>query len=269
MQHLLERLNQVGFERTRRAIAALGLSLFLFFYLLVALNAPPGLGTALGALAACYGVAFMAVTAEWFWGRWFAMGLGWSGVMMAIVALTQLGWTPVLAIFGGIHGLVVLVLMGPKMAERFDLQPAWRERYGMDEFGVARLRKTVTRASASLPSVIFYLLAPKPDGQAVFAASTFAAGLLALAGLVGVIRLRAWGLLAIAGSIVAFTAAGVVGYPHFDFAAFVSNGASMSSPAVTWAYRNVVAGPALPILLLSAALAPFARPAARFLKNRA
>ena len=49
------------------------------------------------ALALCYGVAFVGVVAEWFWGRWFATGLAWSGVMIAVAALVMLGWTPVLA----------------------------------------------------------------------------------------------------------------------------------------------------------------------------
>jgi len=76
------------------------------------------------------------------------------------------------------------------MAERFDLQPAWRERYGMDEFGVARLRKTVTRASASLPSVIFWALGPKDPGQGM-AFAAVAAVALTVVGLRGVVRLEA------------------------------------------------------------------------------
>ena len=35
-----------------------------------------------------------------------------------------------------------------------------------------------------------------------------------------------------------------------------------------WAYRGLAPGPALPVLLLAAALAPFALPAARFLTTR-
>ena len=98
-----ERLNDIGFERTRRALAGLGLSAFVTLYLLVALSAPEGLGPVLVALAACYAVAFVAVVAEWFWGRWFATGLAWSGVMVAIASLAIVGWVPVLAIMGGLH----------------------------------------------------------------------------------------------------------------------------------------------------------------------
>ena len=171
-----ERLNSIGFERARRAFAALVLSLFVSLYLVLALilymNGAEIWVPAFVALAACYGVAFMGVAAEWFWGRWFAAGLGWSGLMVAVATLVIGGeWNPVLAAFGGLHLLVIGMLAGAKMAARFDLQPGWRERYGMDEFGVARLRKTVTRASASLPSVILWALAPKEPGQVMFAMS--------------------------------------------------------------------------------------------------
>src|SRR5258708_5433150 len=77
LEGLLQRLNDIGFERTRRAVAALSLSLFVFLYLLISLN-PPSEEWRLAflAMSACYGVAFMGVAAEWFWGRWFAAGLG-------------------------------------------------------------------------------------------------------------------------------------------------------------------------------------------------
>jgi hypothetical protein len=275
VKSLLERLNNIGFERTRRALAALALSLFVFLYLLIALN-PPSEEWRLAflAISACYGVAFMGVAAELFWGRWFAAGIGWSGVMVAIASLTMIGWAPVLAIYGGLHALVVLCLAGKKMAERFDLQPAWRERYGMDEYGVARLRKTVTRASASLPSVILYFLAPKEPGQALFVAGTAVAGVLAIAGVAGLVRMRSWGLVALAGAAVALFVGGASAYPHFNFAWFPGyenpfNDAALGQSifwAPPWAYRGLVSGPALPVLLLGAALAPFARPALRFLK---
>src|SRR5258708_12515681 len=160
MRDLVERLNAIGFERTRRALAALCLSLFLALYLLVSLNAPEGWGPAFLTLAACYLVAFMGVTAEWFWGRWFAAGLGWSGVMVAAVSFAIVGWAPQLAIYGGLHALVVLALTGKKMVGRYDLQAAWRERFHMDEYGVARLPKTVTPAPPSLPPLTLY--APRP-----------------------------------------------------------------------------------------------------------
>jgi hypothetical protein len=272
VKSLLDRLNSIGFERTRRAVAALGLSLFVFLFLVFALlmwmNGQTAWVPAFVALALAYAVAFMGVAAEWFWGRWFASGLAWSGVITGIAVLFQLGeWNPVLGSYGILHGLVVLMLSGAKMAERYELQPAWRERYGMDEFGVARLRKTVTRAAASLPSVILYALAPKAPDQGMFAAATFAAGLFTLAGLAGVVRLRAWGLFALAGAAVALFVGGASAYPHFNLA-WVETTRAIPDWSQAWAYGTVVTGPALPVLLLGAAIAPFVGPAVGFLRAR-
>jgi hypothetical protein len=258
VESLLKRLNDIGFERTRRAVAALTLSLLLSFHLVLALllflNGQPALVPALIALSVCYGVAFMGVAAEWFWGRWFAEGLGWSGVMIAVASLVMIGgWQPFLGIFGAVHGLVVLMLAGKKMAERFDLQPAWRERYGMDEFGVARLRKTVTRASASLPSVIFWALGPKDPGQGM-AVAAVAAVALTVVGLGGVVRLRTWGLAALAGASALVFASGHVFGPAVGLATGLRGG---------FAHSATIAA-----VLLLAAVAPFAGPTARFLRAR-
>jgi hypothetical protein len=244
------RLNEIGFERTRRALAALSLSLFISLYLAVALNAPNGLGPVFAGLAFCYGVAFCAVVAEWFWGRWFATGLGWSGIMLGVVALLQLGWTPIFAIYLGLHGLIVVALMGSKMAARYDMQEAWRTQYGMDDLGVARLRKTVTRAAASLPSLIVWALGPREGGMAfgVAVATLALAGL----GLRGVVRMRSWGVLALGGAAVAAPVA-IFGHTGLSFSVA---GADHVLPLLVTA-------------LLAAAVVPFVRPVARFLSRRA
>lgn len=218
---VLERLNDVGYERTRRAVSAFALSLFVCFYLFVAfllfVNGQSAWVPAFVGLSVCYAVAFMGVAAEWFWGRWFAGGLGWSGLMIAVASIVLGGAVnPILAVFGGLHGLVVLMLAGKKMAARYDEQPSWRERYAMDEFGVARLRKTVTRASASLPSVILWALGPKDPGQGMAVAlTTVAAGVLVVLGLGAVVRMRTWGLLALGAATIALGILGSASYPHF------------------------------------------------------
>jgi hypothetical protein len=268
MQSILKRLDEFGFEKVRRALAALALSFFAIIYLMVALNAPPGWGPAFVALAACYLVAFLALSAEWFWGRWFAAGLGWSGLMVAVISLVMLGWAPPLVIYGALHGVVVLALMGSKMVAQYDLQEGWRQRYGMDEFGVARLRKTVTRASASLPSLILWALGPKEGREGMLlAAAGIGSLLLAAGGLRGVIRLRSGGLLALGASSVALWTLGSVGggggatsslFAHrwFEGLGFV--------PGVSNALGNA---PLLAAALLTFALIPFARPIARFLRR--
>jgi hypothetical protein len=244
---LAEKLGTLGFERFRRALAALSLSFFAILYTFLALSAPEGWGPALGGLAGCYLVAFFAVSAEWFWGRWFASGIGWSGIMVAIFGMVQLGWVPALAIYGVLHLLVVLPLAGRSMAARYDLQEGWRARYKMDELGVARLRKTITRSAASLPSVILWALQPKEPGHGMWMGMLALVTLsLATAGLWGLVRLRTWGWLAVGASALVALAGGHLMVP-------------MTAPL---GIAPDLAG----VLLLAAAL-PFAAPAARFLRR--
>ena len=258
---LSDRLSQIGFERTRRALAGLALSIFVSLYLMVSLNAPEGFGRVFLALSACYGVAFVGVVAEWFWGRWFATGLAWSGVMIAVAAMVLLGWEPQLAIFGGMHLLVVLSLMGKKMAARYDFQEAWRTRYKMDEFGVARLQKAVTSAAAALPSLIITALAPKEDGMAALGA--LAATVLAVVGLRGLTRVRSWGVLAIGG------AGAMLGGTMAASALFGPCCQGMAMGAHTGVLTPVMAmvGAPLAFVFLAAAVVPFARDIARFLRR--
>jgi len=203
------------------------------------------------ALAACYLVAFFAVVAEWFWGRWFATGLGWSGIMVAIVAISNLGWDPGLVIYGLFHAAIVLPLAGKSMAARYDLQEGWRQRYKMDDFGVARLRKTITRSAASLPSVILWALAPKEPGQGMLL-SLVALALVAT-GLGGLVRMRTWGWMAVgSAAVVTLLSGGLL--------------ASTTIPAVGF---PALAGPDLAVCFLVAAAIPFVLPAVRFVRSRA
>jgi hypothetical protein len=255
---LSARLSDIGFERTRRALAGLALSVFFSIYLLMSMNAPEGFGRVFVALSLCYGVAFVAVVAEWFWGRWFASGLAWSGVMIAIAALVMLGWNPALAIFGVLHLLIVVSLVGKKMAARYDLQEAWRQKYKMDDFGVARLQKTVTRAAASLPSLIIWALAPKEEGMgAVFAVAALVLGVV---GTRALIHLRSWGVLALgaAGALVA--AGGNVG---------TLNAHAPCGAGGELCNLLTLAGPTMAFVLLAAAVIPFSGAIVRYLRRPA
>jgi hypothetical protein len=241
---LSSKLGGLGFEGPRRAASALALSFFVVLYLFLSLNAPEGWGMAFAALSLCYLVAFFSVVAGWFWGRWFATGLGWSGLMVAGISLVMVGWAPALAIYGALHAMVVLPLAGKSMAAQYDLQEGWRQKYRMDELGVARLRKTITRSAASLPSLILWALGPK-EGQGML--FSLAALGLTILGLSGVVRLRTWGWLAVAGATgMAFASNRLAGISAFE-----------------------LAGPRLATILLAAAVAPFVLPAVRFLRARA
>ena len=273
----LQNFQDFGFEKSRRAIAALCLGFFVTLYLLLSLNAPPGWGPAFLALAACYGVAFFGVTAEWFWGRWFASGLGWSGAMVAGLSLFMMGWMWPLVIYGALHGLVVVLLLGRRMSVLYDLQEGWRARFAMDELGVARLRKTITRTAASLPSLILWALGPKEPGQGgLLGLVVVAAALAGVAGFAAVLRLRAWGLLALGASALGllagfvFRVGGAAGTPGVDgilptlgvlFAPVLGLYPGMVA-TVTWA------GTLLPAAILLLALVPFAGPTVAFLARR-
>src|SRR5262249_1209102 len=140
---------------------------------------------------------------------------------------------------------IVVPLAGKSMAARYDLQEAWRKRYRMDDLGVARLRKTITRSAASLPSLILWALGPKDPGQGMLVA--VAALALLGVGLGGVCGARTWGWLAVAGSAALAVFGGEV-LGMRSFAGF--------------------AGPELAIAFLIAAVVPFTLPAVRFLRAR-
>lgn len=252
-------LSQIGFERTRRALAALSLSVFVTLYFLVSLNAPDGFGRVFLALSVCYGVAFVGVAAEFFWGRWFATGLAWSGIMLAVAVLVIMGWNPQMAIFGGMHLVVALTLAGKKMATRYDGQEAWRTKYKMDDFGVARLQKTVTRAAASLPSLIIWALAPKEEGMA-FAVAGIGALAFAALGLRGLVKMRSWGVLSLAGAGILVAVSGQVG--SIQVHGFCANCLAVSN-------LLTFAGPTLAFVLLAAAVLPFAGGIVRYLRRAA
>lgn len=203
---LMERLRDLRLEKERVAVSLLSLSFFAVLYTMAALNAPVAWRPALVSLALCYGAAFLALACQWFWARWYAAGLAWSGASLGLVSLVMVGWQPILAVYCGLHVVVLAMLAGPHMVARFEMQTRWRERYAMDEFAVARLRRVVTRASAALPSLIVWALAPR-EGQGLGVLSGLAM-VSALAGLAGILRLRTWGALSL-GASAGLTLAGL------------------------------------------------------------
>jgi hypothetical protein len=219
----------------RRAIASTILIFFTFLFGGVAFLAPPELTRAYIALAACYGVGFFALVAGYFWARWYGIGVGLFGCMLAGMGIWQVGPEEILLFFGGAHLAAVLALMGEAMQAPFEGQPQWRARFHMDDHAVNRLGRSVIRASLGLPMVLMYALLPKP-GNAVIVG--FAA-VLASAGLAGLVRMRSWGVFAL--------------------------GASAATALVAVALGSLAAIPAAAIL--TAAAAPFAGPVLRALRQ--
>ena len=227
----------------RRALAA---AIMAFYFLLYGVMAYaqllPDFTKAFAAIAGVYGLAFFSLVAGYFWARWYAVGVGIYGVITAGVGIWQIGAEPVLLFIGGTHLAATLFLWGQAMAEPYDGQAAWREKFHMDDSAVQRLGRSVIRAGVSLPFILLYAFAPKPDGAAVAVAS-LAAFVLAAVGLRGLVRLKTWGVLAL-GAAGALTLA-MVGV---DAAA---HGALAIRPAIAGG-------------MLIAAAAPFLAPIARF-----
>ncbi|MCC6746364.1 MAG: hypothetical protein IT371_01815 [Deltaproteobacteria bacterium] len=232
----------------RRAVSLLLLGFYTSVFVVLALaQGGPWLRCFL-ALAATYGLAFFGLAAEWFWARWFAMGLAMSGVTTALLGFVTVGWNVGLAIWGGMHLLIYAPLLGRGMADRYENQSAWRARYGLDDHGVARIKRAVNGAATALPTMIFYTLAPRQD-QAL--AALLLAG--AAVGLFGLVRLRVWGL-----ALLATTALGLL----FVSAAPVS----LLSLPFSGALVPVLGLRELAFVALAFAVIPFAGPAYRYLR---
>lgn len=230
----------------RRALAAAVFAFYFLAYGMLVLSGalPPEFGKAFAAIAGVYGLAFFALVAGYFWARWYAVGVGLYGVITSAVGIWQLGAEPVLLFVGGTHLAATLMLWGSAMSEPYDGQTAWREKLHMDDSAVQRLGRAVIRAGVSLPMVLLYALAPKPE----MASTVLAVVALVLTG-VGfraLVRLKTWGVLALGGAgAIMLTLAG----------ADLVMGASD-----VWVLRPALAGS-----LLFAAVAPYFAPMARWI----
>ena len=237
----------------RRALSAAVLAFYGFVYLLLFLLEPmgPEWDKALAAMAGVYGMGFVGVVAGYFWARWYAIGLGLSGVITSVVSMWQLGPEPVMMFWGGTHALVALTLWGDHMAEGFDGRAEWRARFHMDEYAVHRLGRSVIRIGISLPYILLYALAPRVDGMSDLLLGALTLG-FAGAGTYAVFRMRTWGLAALAA------AAAVLTVGAFD-------GGTSAAGLVAIDLGGVAA---MGAGLLALAIAPFAGPALRFLTAR-
>jgi len=223
----------------RRAIAAI---VFAFFFIMFALNALMNNGgpyeRVLWGLAGVYGLAFFSLVAGYFWARWYSLGVGLFGVIIGVIGYwkgrndpnVELG--QILLQFG-LHTVATLVLWGDAMSSVYDGKTAWREKLHMDDNAVQRLGRSVIRAGVSLPIVLAYAFAPKEPAAALVAAGLAAVGLHAL------VRLRTWGVLALAGSGAVMM---TLGLEHVEIEPMLAGG------------------------LLIAAAAPFARPMLRLIR---
>lgn len=228
----------------RRALAAAVFAFYFLAYGMLVLSGalPPEFGKAFAAISGVYGLAFFSLVAGYFWARWYAVGVGLYGVITSAVGIWQLGAEPVLLFVGGTHLAATMMLWGNAMSQPYDGQTAWREKLHMDDSAVQRLGRSVIRAGVSLPFVLLYALAPKPESASTVLA--FLALGLTAAGFRALVKAKTWGVMALgaAGALMITLAAA-------DFAMGASD---------VWVLRPAMAGS-----LLLAAVAPFFAPMAR------
>jgi len=229
----------------RRALAAAIMAFYFLFYGVIAYSGlVPDLGKAFAALSGVYALAFFALVAGYFWARWYAVGVGLYGVITSAVGMWQIGAEPVLVFMGGTHLAATIFLWGQTMSGPYDGQAAWREKFHMDEHAVQRLGRSVIRAGVSLPFILLYAFAPKPDPASMML--SLGAFVLVAAGLRGLVQLKTWGVLALgaAGALMVTVV-----------------GADVASHGVTLAALR----PAIAASMLVAAAGPFFAPITRFL----
>ncbi len=238
------------FTGERRGLAATVLAFYGFIYMLMALSGQmPDWTAAWGSMAALYGMAFFALVAGYFWARWYAMGLGLSGLATAAFGLFQMGLDEQLLFYGGTHGAIALLLWGRSMSGAFDGRKDWRAKFHLNEAGSNKLGKAVVQATMSLPYILLYALAPK-DGMG---AAGFIGLALAGTGLYGLIKMRTWGVLSMGGAALAL-GCGLV----FEPSLFTSS---------TGEVLSIELAGMLGIALALFAVVPFAAPLLRFLRS--
>ncbi len=234
----------------RRAVAAV---IFAFYFINTLMNAWLGggpLAKVMFSLAGVYGLAFFALVAGYFWARWYSVGVGLFGVIVAVVGCWQLKTLePVFVFVGATHLLAAGFLWGDTMAEPYEGQKAWRDRYHMDDNAVQRLGRSVIRAGVSLPFVLMYAFTPKPEGD--MAVLGFLALALTGVGFAGLVKMKTWGILSLA-------AAGTV--------LLLGSTEMMASLGVGSAL--VAVSPLAIGGMLLASAAPFARPMGRWIAAR-
>ncbi|TPV96450.1 MAG: hypothetical protein B7733_04790 [Myxococcales bacterium FL481] len=238
----------------RRAIALLILGFFGTQFSITAWLGPDELMACYTGLGLVYLLAFFGVAAQWFWARWFAMGVGHFGALPLLLVF-QVGPEPLLLLFGGVHLLVTVLLMGEGMASSYERSEKVQERWNFQEESLVLLRRGIKSAGTTLPFLILYTLAPRSEWMQL---GTLALGLV---GLVGLLRARVWGVLAlgVAGLGALLDGLGVFGEPIVGYLQLQTDG----SPMVLYGQIGLLAGG---LLLIPAVFAPAC---IRFLRRRA
>ena len=237
----------------RRALALLLLGFYVTQFAMTAWLGPEEMFACYLGLALCYGTAFIALGAEWFWGRWFAMGVGNFGSLLLLV-LFKVGFDPMIAFFGFSHLAIAVFLLGEGMAARYEHSEATAERWNFQDESLLLMRRATLSAGSTIPFLILYALAPRPDVVQLGALG------LGVIGLAALLARRTWGALAIggAGLLALLDATGVFGTPPAGYLLLSPGGGLIiHGPAFAWLAALVLL---VPLSLAPACLRYLRRP---------
>ncbi len=236
----------------RRAFALLILGFYITQFAMTALLGGEEFFACYLALALCYGLAFFGLAAEWFWARWFAMGVGQFGSMLLLLVFKE-EFNEIIAFFGFTHLAIAVLLLGDGMAARYEYSEHTAERWNFHEESLSLMRRAVKSAGWTLPLLILYALAPRPESHQLLALGLGAVGFF------GLMRARTYGVLALGG-------AGLVALLD-SFGAFgaSAHGWLLLSPSG----YPAVGGPVMVLLAAGLLLIPlsFAGPMLRFVRT--
>jgi hypothetical protein len=233
----------------RRALALLLLGFYVTQFAMTAWLGPDELFAAYLGLCLCYGLAFVGLAAEWFWSRWFAIGVGNFGSLMLLL-LFKTGLEPIIAFVGATHLLIALCLSGEGMAAKYEHSERTQEKWNFQAESLLLMRRAVKSAGSTLPFLILYALAPRGELLQLFALGLGAAGLW------GLVRGRTYGVLALgaAGLTALLDGMGLFGAPTIGYLLLTTHG------PMIYGHVGILAG----ALLVVPAL--FAGPMLRFVR---
>ncbi|MEM7152914.1 MAG: hypothetical protein AAF799_08725 [Myxococcota bacterium] len=237
----------------RRAIALLFLSFYVtYFGLTAALN--PDFFACFFGLTMVYGIAFVGLSAEWFWARWFAIGVGNFGSLILLVLFQAETVDPIIVFVGGTHLAIWLMLLGEGMAAKYEYSEATAERWNLQEESLILMRRAIKSAGTTLPFLILWALGPREEAPEMLALG------LGVAGLIGLLRGRTWGVFALggAGALALAAGLGAFGPPGIGVLLLTPSG----STAIAGTIAGLLAGGLLIVPLI------YARPMLRFLRAR-
>lgn len=234
----------------RRALALLLLGFYVTQFAMTAWQGPDALLACYLGLAICYTIAFVGLAAEWFWARWFAMGVGNFGSLLLLVLL-QVGMEPIIAFFGFTHLAIAVLLAGEGMASRYEYSEIAAERWNLQEESLILMRRAVKSAGSTIPILILYTLGPKPEFMHWVALGLGAAGLF------GLVRGRTWGVLSLGAAGLIAAAEFMLGTPASGYLIL----SPMGYPMISGTIVNVLAATLLAVPLM------FAGPMLRYIRR--